>query len=59
MTQIHLNLINFPYRERLSDIFSDYPDEFEFTAEGVFRRALDVNIVLARSYLLDMSWKKQ
>ena len=40
MTQIHLNLINFPYRERLSDIFSDYPDEFEFTAEGVFRRAL-------------------
>jgi hypothetical protein len=39
MTQIHLNLINFPYREQLSNIFSDYPDEFEFTAEGVFRRS--------------------
>lgn len=40
MTHIHLNLINFSYRERLSNIFSDYPDEFEFTAEGVFRRSL-------------------
>jgi len=40
MTQIHLNLINFPYRERLSDIFIDYPNGFEFTAEGVFRRSL-------------------
>jgi transposase-like protein len=40
MTHIHLNLINFPYRERLSNIFSDYPDDFEFTANGVFRRAL-------------------
>ena len=29
MTQIHLNLINFPYRETLSRIFDAYPDDFE------------------------------
>ena len=39
MTRIHLNLINFPYRDRLSEIFAAYPDDFEFTAKGVFRKA--------------------
>jgi transposase-like protein len=40
MTEIQLSLINFPYREMLTMIFSDYSDEFEFTASGVFRRVV-------------------
>ncbi|MDF0589618.1 transposase [Candidatus Methanocrinis natronophilus] len=39
MTQIHLNLINFPYREILYRILGAYPDDYEFTAKGVFRKA--------------------
>jgi len=38
MTQIQLNLINFPHREILSRILKDYSDDYEFTANGVFRR---------------------
>ncbi|MCJ7445009.1 MAG: transposase [Methanotrichaceae archaeon] len=38
MTEIQLNLINFPHREILSTILKDYSDDFEFTANGVFRR---------------------
>jgi len=38
MTQIHLTLINFPHLERLLRIFGSYSDDFEFTAEGVFRK---------------------
>jgi len=40
MTEIQLSLINFTYREMLTMIFSDYSDEFEFTASGVFRRVV-------------------
>jgi hypothetical protein len=40
MTEIQLSLINFPYREMLTMIFSDYSDEFEFTASAVFRRVI-------------------
>jgi hypothetical protein len=40
MTEIQLSLINFPYREMLTMIFSDCSDEFEFTASGVFRRVV-------------------
>ncbi|GEM_PF-2535775 len=40
MTQIHLNLINFPHCEPLLRIFGGYPDDFEFTAWGVFRKIL-------------------
>jgi len=38
MTQIHLTLINFPHRELLLRIFGNYSDDFEFTADGVFRK---------------------
>jgi len=38
MTNIQLSLINFPHREAISMIFSDYSDEYEFTANCVFRR---------------------
>ena len=38
MTEMQLSLINFPYHETLSTIFKDYSDDFEFTANGIFRR---------------------
>jgi hypothetical protein len=38
MTKMQLSLINFPYRETLSTIFEDYSNDFEFTADGIFRR---------------------
>lgn len=38
MTEIQLNLINFPHLEILSTILKNYSDDFEFTANGVFRR---------------------
>jgi hypothetical protein len=38
MTEMQLSLINFPYSETLSTIFKDYSDDFEFTANGIFRR---------------------
>ena len=37
MTEIQLSLLNFPHREILSTILSDFSNEFEFTADGVFR----------------------
>jgi len=38
MTKMQLSLINFPYRETLSTIFESYSNDFEFTANGIFRR---------------------
>lgn len=38
MTEIQLSLINFPHRDILSTILSDFSDDFEFTANGIFRR---------------------
>jgi hypothetical protein len=38
MTEIQLSLINFPHHEILSTILNDFSDDFEFTANGVFRR---------------------
>ncbi len=38
MTEIQLSLLNFPHREILSTIFNDFSNDFEFTADGVFRR---------------------
>jgi hypothetical protein len=38
MTEIQLSLINFPHREILSTILNGFSDDFEFTADGVFRR---------------------
>ena len=38
MTEMQLSLINFPYREMLSNIFQDYSNDFEFTASGIFRK---------------------
>lgn len=40
MTEIQLSLINFPHREVLSTILKDFSDDFEFTADGVFRRII-------------------
>jgi hypothetical protein len=37
MTEIQLNLLNFPHREILSTIFNDFSNDFEFTHNGVFR----------------------
>jgi hypothetical protein len=37
MTEIQLSLINFPHREILSTILDGFSDDFEFTANGVFR----------------------
>jgi len=39
MTEIQFSLINFPHRKILSTILKDYSNDFEFTANGVFRRA--------------------
>ena len=38
MTEIQLSLINFPHREFLSTILSDFSNDFKFTANGIFRR---------------------
>ena len=38
MTEMQLSLINFPYREMLSNIFQDYSNDFEFTSSGIFRK---------------------
>jgi hypothetical protein len=38
MTKMQLSLINFPYLETLSTIFENYSNDFEFTANGIFRR---------------------
>jgi hypothetical protein len=38
MTEIQLSLINFPHHETLSSILNGFSNEFEFTADGVFRR---------------------
>jgi len=38
MTEIQLSLLNFTHREILSTIFNDFSNDFEFTADGVFRR---------------------
>ena len=38
MTEMQLSLINFPYRETLTVIFEGYSNDFEFTANGIFRR---------------------
>ena len=38
MTEMQLSLINFPYRGTLSTIFQNYSNDFEFTANGIFRK---------------------
>ena len=38
MTEIQLSLINFPHHEILSTILNGFSNDFEFTADGVFRR---------------------
>ncbi len=38
MTEIQLNLLNFPQREILSTILDGFSNDFEFTADCVFRR---------------------
>jgi hypothetical protein len=38
MTEIQYSLISFPHRETLSKVFEEYPDDFESTASGIFRR---------------------
>jgi len=40
MTKIQLSLINFPHHEILSSILNDFSNDFEFTADGVFRRII-------------------
>ena len=37
MTEIQLSLLNFPHREILSTILNNFSNDFEFTANGVFR----------------------
>jgi hypothetical protein len=38
MTIIATTFINLPFANQILDAFSEYSDEYEFTAEGVFRR---------------------
>jgi hypothetical protein len=38
MTTINLNLKNFSHRDVLLKIFSGYADDYEYTADGIFRR---------------------
>ncbi|UEC43330.1 MAG: hypothetical protein METHAR1v1_1290006 [Methanothrix sp.] len=40
MTKIQLSLIDFPHHEILSSILNDFSNDFEFTADGVFRRII-------------------
>jgi hypothetical protein len=38
MTEIQLNLINFAHREILSTVLNGFSNDFEFTANGIFRK---------------------
>ena len=38
MTVIATNFINLPFAHQIMDAFKEYSNEYEFTAEGVFRR---------------------
>jgi len=40
MTVIATNFINLPFAHQLLDAFKEYSNEYEFTAEGVFRRII-------------------
>lgn len=40
MTTLNCTLLNFSQREVLSSIFREYTNDFEYTADGVFRRIL-------------------
>jgi hypothetical protein len=40
MTVIATNFLNLPFARQLLDAFKDYSNEYEFTAEGVFRRIM-------------------
>jgi hypothetical protein len=38
MTTIATTFLNFPFANQIKDAFNEYSNEYEFTAEGVFRR---------------------
>ncbi len=38
MTVIATNFLNLPFVNEIMDAFKEYSNEYEFTAEGVFRR---------------------
>jgi hypothetical protein len=40
MTAIATNFLNLPFAHQLVDAFKEYSNEYEFTAEGVFRRII-------------------
>jgi len=40
MTIIATNFLNLPFAHQLVDAFKEYSNEYEFTAEGVFRRTI-------------------
>ncbi len=40
MTAIANNFLNLPFAHQLVDAFKEYSNEYEFTAEGVFRRTI-------------------
>ncbi len=41
MVTIHLNLDNLSHAEILKSVFKDIPNEFEFTANGIFRKMIN------------------
>jgi len=40
MVFVNTNLLNFSYVEILHSIFGEYPSDFEYTADGIFRRTV-------------------
>jgi hypothetical protein len=40
MTAIATNLINLPFAQQIVDTFKDYSNDYEYTAEGVFRKTI-------------------
>jgi len=40
MTVIATNFINLPFARQIMDSFKEYSNDYEFTAEGVFRRII-------------------
>jgi hypothetical protein len=40
MTTIRRNLLNFSQKDNLLSIFGEYSNEFEYTANGIFRRTV-------------------
>jgi hypothetical protein len=50
MTIIKCNLLNFSQKDNLLSIFGEYSNEFEYTADGIFRRTVPLPCPKCRNH---------